>query len=232
MAKIAGMKINTNAGQVLHLPTEIGNHIYAWSPGGVKPVAGQRDCVITSHGGLSTREGEGRPVGDEILHFYCKHEYAMTTSSGTLAQIAARELNYHEAVPLAELGFNYDLTKFQGSHGGPGGRVIETYHEIQVGLTRASRQAQIRSLIDQRFKGATEEAFDAVRETDMDVITIRNRSRIIRGTTPTLNGVIRQLHSAGYYYRHIHCAFCRVVDGKPQIGWPLSSNTHAPPAAP
>jgi hypothetical protein len=208
------------------LATEIGGywgHIYVWSPGKQKPRKGERDCVLSAHGGIAATKGLPE-AGDEILYFYCPHGLAMSTTAGTTGKIAAREVNSYEKKPLSQLEHDYNLTKFQGKHGRASGQVIESYNDIQHGLTQAARRAEIQKLIDARFIGATQEEKDAVRETDMDVVTIRHRKI---GTPPTLLGLIKQLHAAGFHYRQIHCAFCRVINDKSPT-WPITQNTLAP----
>jgi hypothetical protein len=171
--------------------------------------------IISSHGGVTTsRPREFEVLPHENFFFYSQMGQGAKASS---LLTATYEGNWAERVGPGPCA-NYDLSKFQGSHGGPGGISLEDYAGIQ--LIQSTKEAK-----DQTFNNAFAEYGPALarkalgslpgatawevgdQRQDFDVVTVRNR---FWNNTVTLEYVMEQLRRVRHY-REIHCAFCRVI---------------------
>jgi hypothetical protein len=174
----------------------VGNVIYVWSEGGKKPPRYARGCVISAHGG----QAEGYKtfsVPDRTKLFFYTPEGGILKAD--LVPMSRGKYEAFEVVKGGQRCRDYSLSKFQGAKHGGG---QEDYEYIRTKMHAGYMAAVMKQ------SGFKQSDIDGVLQDDvkMDVVTIRNRRF---HSDPTLSEVIDALEANGYFYREIHCSFCR-----------------------
>lgn len=222
------------------MPTPVGRHVYVWSPGGRKPAARSRDCVISAHGGAGRINGTIKGSRPEKLLFYCPHGYVL--SAPPILSILSGQVKPYEPVPTNELRQDYVLTKFQGRHQGENSNGMETYGYLQHGMhSGAQKDSVTEGFLDSFERNEKKpnhplyainkaglvngyiESMNSIKAVEMDVVTIRYRS--VSFGEVTLYGVIEALEKHGFQYRNVHCSFCRVTPTS-KGDWSTSQNVN------
>ena len=217
-----------------YMPIEVGKSVYVWTPGGKKPAAGTRQCLISAHG-LQAKSNTAFAIPDITLVFYGPHGYVL--SDPGVGNVGRGMTKWNEKVAPGAGKQDYELTKYQGKHSKAG----ETYGVIQAPVSAASLQAPILAEKDKvpdfnwigdPLKRAQtrsdrlreiDDRIAGVREFDMDVVTIRNRD--FYASMVTLFQLLALLKANGFKYTAAHCSFCRGPRSGPDTTWSTSSNT-------
>ena len=183
------------------MPTELGDSIYLW-----KGKSANSDVMITAHGGYTLSNKPFKVPGSTSIHFLAPHGFLLNDPG--LKPVATGSLTAFDSYASGSLCPNYELSKYQGSHGGSDGKPAETYADIAVKMHPEAERQLLRE-----FKPFNlDEALASVKEIRYDVITIRNRNF---HSTPDLDEVVKQLAKHGFSYSNIYCSFCRGRMGHP-----------------
>ena len=174
------------------------------------PKAGTNRVIISAHGGRSKNTKDFHVPSDVVLRFYS--EDTNTVLDPGFNKFYTQEAVPREIITEGEPCFNYDLSKYQGSHNKQG----ETYDSIakQINQVAKSRKNLLndagkaeaggkKGLSDKLKSGAS-------REKLAGVLTIRNR--MLRGDV-NLQFAIEQVKATAPEIVIFDCLFCRWLSG-------------------
>ncbi len=158
--------------------------------------AAEDHLLISAHGGYMDLWG---PLKSNIirvpewtqLYFYAAH--GSTIRDPGVYNILKGNFQVSETVGSGGSVTNYELSKYQGSHGNEN----ETYASISANID------QNNGVLEDVQSGANKSRNYAFR---FDVLTVRNRRF---RSDPTLSDVFAALAENNYRYENIHCSFCR-----------------------
>jgi hypothetical protein len=182
--------------------------------------------LITAHGGIDKKKQPKftLPSGVSVRFF---------TIHGTVLPDPGVNTVLEGAKLVEEITggscFNYELSKYQGRHGGSNGKPAETYESIAKSQANfAKLEGSFKSNVDPVVNKATYEGVDSLSKAergwwkmacrrmeeygqlykdDCDVVTIRNRVFSIGEIT--LKDVIKATRDVNPGYDTYECSFCR-----------------------
>ena len=185
--------------------TPIGRKLYMF-----KAKSNSQDALISAHGGYYKGTKTFKvPAGVEML-FYGIHGNVLSDPGVKLADTKARVV---ETLKGGDDCVDYELSKYQGRHGGKPGQPAETYDRI------AKRIGYNDDSLAQLFTAATTSKNDKVVDTvmkqilnsrSMSVITIRNRWN---SKDVYLKDLVAMVLKEFPGIRRFHCSFCRSLVG-------------------
>jgi hypothetical protein len=171
------------------------------------PKAGTDRVIISAHGGRSKTTKDFRVPSDAVLRFYSEDTNVVLDPG--FDSFYAKEAAPKEIVYESETCFNYELSKYQGSHNTQG----ETYQSIAKTINRVAKTKD--TLLTQAGKQTdagkkSRLLTGAAREKLAAVLTIRNR--VLRGDV-NLAYAIDQVKAAAPQIVIFDCLFCRWLAG-------------------
>ncbi len=186
---------------------EVGKSLYLFTTG----VGSYADeCVISAHGGYSSSTKKFS-VQATSLKYYVNHgdvqqDFGIAKFGGT----GITKPEVIEPIGAGQQSYNYELSKYQGRHGGTKNKPAETYDSIKGEQISINEAVEAQKLMIEKLiaKGESQDRLDKVRAAvsrSFDVVTVRNRW-FSSGTN--LKDVIAQI-SKVHKYSVYHCFFCR-----------------------
>ncbi|MGD1927152.1 MAG: putative adhesin [Paracoccaceae bacterium] len=189
------------------LKIELGDKFYLFRHGNNPKIDPAEDhLLITAHGGYADALGPLKGTGNVKVPDWCQLYYyashGSTLSDPGLSDIMRGKYQVKEVKASGVSVHNYELSKFQGKHGGG---EIENYAAISKCIDYASNKA-----VNPKYVSPGKMGLPASSHSNFafkfDVLTVRNRKF---KSDPSLSDVFAALKQHGYRYENIHCSFCR-----------------------
>jgi hypothetical protein len=185
--------------------TPLGSTLYLF-----KSKTNSTDCLISAHGGYyKGNAGFEVDSGLEII-FYGEHHKTLSDPGVKLADFDAEPV---EVLKGGKLCFNYELSKYQGSHGGTEGKPAETYESInrRVEYNNDRLMSAFNTAITTKNQKVAQNNLKAIMSSrSMSVVTIRNRWF---SQNVYLKDVIKAVRKESPSIKRFHCSFCRSLVG-------------------
>jgi hypothetical protein len=181
-----------------------------------KSTTSSRDVLISAHGGYYKANktfdvpGTGKDV--EII-FYAPHGSTLTDPGMTIMK---GDFENAGSVFSGNKCVNYELSKYQGRHGGQPGKPAETYDSIASTVEDEDRRLvrHFERMLAAAGKGNQQMAKGAIDQIragrTMNVVTIRNRWN---SSDVWLKDVVATVRKAYPGINRFHCSFCRSLVG-------------------
>lgn len=181
-----------------------------------KSATSSHDVLISAHGGYYKANktfdvpGTGKDV--EII-FYAPHG---STLSDPGMMIMKGNFQDAGSVFSGNKCIDYELSKYQGRHGGQPGKPAETYDSIASTVEDEDRRLvrQFEKMLAAAGKGNQQMAKGAIDQITagrtMNVVTIRNRWH---SSDVWLKDVVAMVRKAYPGIKRFHCSFCRSLVG-------------------
>lgn len=185
--------------------TPIGSKLYIF-----KSKSNSTDALISAHGGYYKGNRSFQvPHGIELI-FYGIHGNVLSDPGVKLSDTKAKVV---ETISGGKQCTDYELSKYQGRHGGSPGKPAETYGRI------ANRINYVDDNLAQLFKIASTSTNEKVAKSamkniqdsrSMSLITIRNRWN---SQNVYLKDLLPMVLKSYPGIKRFHCSFCRSLVG-------------------
>jgi putative adhesin Stv-like protein len=178
--------------------SELGKIAYYWA---AQPTQFQDNVIISAHGGINRSAKADLAVDARLsLKYYVVHGVVLPDPgyqpfASPTPPVATETVQGSQG----ETTYNYELSKYQGSHNKAG----ETYGTIQGA---SSRGISHNDLLDELFPDGNLPQNVAGRQTLFDVVSIRNRWWTGGSDLKAILALILKHRGKGGI---IHCSFCR-----------------------